>query len=79
MQVSFRNAARKAQLDYLWQQTQVILLNRCDRLSFDEIQQVRKAFWTLEQFPELTGNDNNCDNIVGQLEAVKWLKLVKRP
>ena len=76
-QVDARNAARKAYLIYLWEQTQVILLNRSDRLSFDEIQQVRKAFWRLERFPQLAADDQNCDNIFYQLETIEWLKLAK--
>ena len=70
-----RDDIRKAQLQWLHQQIQQILLGRASRLSFDEIQQIKQVFNTVELYPNWAPNDKGYDGIFNQLESVEWLRL----
>ena len=73
-----RDEVRKAQLHWLHQQIQQILLGRSSRLSFDEIQQVKQVFDAFELYPNWIPNDNGYDGIFNQLASVEWLRLHPR-
>ena len=73
-----RDDIRKAQLQWLHRQIQQILLGRASRLSFDEIQQIRQGFNTVELYPNWVPNDKEYDGIFNQLESVEWLRLTPR-
>ena len=70
-----RDEVRKAQLQWLHQQIQQILLGRASRLSFDEIQQIKQAFNAVELYPNWVPNDKGYEGIFNQLESVGWLRL----
>ena len=70
-----RDEVRKAQLQWLHQQIQQILLGRESRLSFDEIQQIKQAFNAVELYPNWVPNDKGYEGIFNQLESVGWLQL----
>ena len=70
-----RGKVRKAQLEWLHQQIQQILLGRASRLSFDEIQQIKQAFNAVELYPNWVPNDKGYEGIFNQLESVGWLRL----
>ena len=70
-----RDEVRKAQLQWLHQQIQQILLGRASRLSFDEIQQIKQAFNAVELYPNWVPNDKGYEGIFNQLESVGWLQL----
>ena len=73
-----RDEVRKAKLQWLHQQIQQILLGRASRLSFDEIQQVKQAFNTVELHPNWVPNEQGYDGIFNQLESIEWLRLTPR-
>ena len=73
-----RDELRKARLVGLYQQVQLILLGRASRLKFDEIQQIKRTFKTLEDSPNWIPNDQGYDGVFGQLESVEWLGLRPR-
>ena len=73
-----RDDIRKTQLQWLHRQIQQILLGRASRLSFDEIQQIRQGFNTVELYPNWVPNDKGYDGIFNQLESVEWLRLTPR-
>ena len=73
-----RDDIRKAQLQWLHLQVQQILLGRASRLGFDEIQQIRQGFNTVELYPNWVPNDKGYDGIFNQLESVEWLRLTPR-
>ena len=70
-----RDEVRKAQLQWLHQQIQQILLGRASRLSFDEIRQIKQAFNAVELYPNWVPNDKGYEGIFNQLESVGWLRL----
>ena len=70
-----RDEVRKAQLQWLHQQIQQILLGRASHLSFDEIQQIKQAFNAVELYPNWVPNDKGYEGIFNQLESVGWLRL----
>ena len=70
-----RDEVRKAQLQWLHQQIQQILLDRASHLSFDEIQQIKQAFNAVELYPNWVPNDKGYEGIFNQLESVGWLRL----
>ena len=73
-----RDEVRKPYFRWLHDQIQQILLGRSSRLSFDEIQQVKKAFNTVELYPDWVPNDNGYDGIFNQLASIEWLRLHPR-
>ena len=74
-QIFPRDDVRKAQLHWSHQQIQQILLGRATRLRFDEIQEIRQAFSTLELHPNWVPNDKGYEEIFNRLESVQWLRL----
>ena len=73
-----RDELRKARLQALYQQLQEILVGRASRLKFDEIQEIKKAFKILEDFPNWIPNDQGYDGIFDTLASVEWLGLSPR-
>ncbi len=73
-----RDQIRKAKLVWLHQQIQQILLGRSSRLSFDEIQQIKQAFNTVELYPNWVPNDQGYDGIFDRLTSAEWLGLGPR-
>ena len=73
-----RNEVQKSYLQWLHQQVQQILLGRASRLSFDEIQEIKQSFQTVELYPGWVPNDKGYDGIFGQLESITWLRLRPR-
>ena len=66
---------RKQYLDEFHREIQQILWGRANRLSFDEIQQIKQPFKILERFPAWVPNDSGYEGIFGQFESVEWLGL----
>ena len=73
-----RDEVRKAQLQWLHQQVMQILLGRASRLSFDETQEIKHAFNTVELYPNWIPNDRGYDGIFNELESAEWLGLKPR-
>ena len=73
-----RNEVQKSYLQWLHQQVQQILLGRASRLSFDEIQEIKQSFQTVELYPGWVPNANGYDGIFDRLESITWLRLRPR-
>ena len=76
MQYSKDNV-RKAYFDDMRRNVESILQERASRLSYDEVQEVRSAFFT-DLYPDVILNDSGYNNIFTKLESIKWLKLSRR-
>ena len=72
-----KDNVRKAYFDDMRRNVESILQERASRLSYDEVQEVRSAFFT-DLYPDVILNDSGYNNIFTKLESIKWLKLSRR-
>ena len=72
-----RDAVRKAQYDDMRREVEQVLQGRASRLSFDEIREVRLAFYT-DHFPGVVLNDAGYESVFRALESIEWLGLSPR-
>ena len=72
-----KDEIRKAYYDSMRRQVDSILRERASRLSYGEIREVRRVFYTGFS-PDVVWNDTGYDLIFGRLESIKWLNLPPR-
>ena len=68
---------RKVYFDDMRTQVESILQGRASRLSYDEINQVRRVFYT-DLYPTLILNEKGYNKIFDEMESIEWLKLPER-
>ena len=73
-----RDEWRKAKYDYLKRQVDSLLDGRASQLSYDEKQDVRRAFGLSDLYPQAILSDGNYREMFAQLEALEWLDLEHR-
>ena len=73
-----RDELRKAKYDYLKGRVDSLLDGRASQLSYDETQDVRRAFGLSDLYPQAILSDGNYREMFAQLEALKWLDLEYR-
>ena len=72
-----RDNVRKAYFDDMRRNVESILEGRTSRLSYDEVQAVRDAFFT-DLYPDVHLNEEGYDKLFSSLESIRWLRLSVR-
>ena len=67
----------KMYYDEMRKELEPVLKHRSSRLSYDEIKEVRKVFFT-DLFPNAVLNEKGYEGMFKELESIKWLKLPSR-
>ena len=80
-----KDVIRKVQFESMKKEINVSLDGRCSRLSFDEINKLRRivndwsAITDKWDSTEPNWTDKFCGNLFGEFEAIEWLDLPKGP
>ena len=69
-----RDDVRQAYYKDMRGQLESALRDRCSSLSYDEIQQIRSAFFT-DALPTVVLNEKGYKALFGALESIKWLRI----
>ena len=72
-----KDALQHAYYGDMQRQVSQILAGRSSRLSFDEIGEVRSAFFTV-LYPGVILNEAGYDSVFGKFESIRWLNLEPR-
>ena len=70
-----RDELRQAKYDYLKRRVDSLLDGRSSQLSYDEKQDVRRAFGLSDLYPQAILSDGNYREMFAQLKALEWLEL----
>ena len=73
-----RDELRKAKYDYLKKRVDSLLDGRGSQISYDEKQDVRRAFGLSDLYPRAILSDGNYREMFAQLETLEWLDLEYR-